>query len=262
MKTLLICQHDAPLHRIGLARWLASFSDVVGIVEIREPRQRLWRRIRRELRRVGPLRFVDVLAFKTYERLRLAAADRQWEERTLRRLSDVYAPLPRDTPLHVTSDPNSRETAAFIRGCAPDLALAACKTLLKQAVFALPVRGTFVLHPGICPEYRNAHGCFWALANDDGTNVGATLLRIDAGVDTGPVYGYYRYAYDPATESPFMIQSRVVLENLDAIRLALVDIVAGRATPLDTAQRRTATWGQPWLSQYLRWRQRARRRRA
>src|SRR5436309_328007 len=32
---------------------------------------------------------------------------------------------------------------------------------------SLPARGTFVLHTGICPEYRNAHGCFWALARSE-----------------------------------------------------------------------------------------------
>src|SRR5438093_10263900 len=77
MKTLLVCHHDAPLHRLGMARWLASFSDLSGIVEIHESRDRLWRRVRREIGRVGTLRFLDVLAFRTYERLRLAAADRE-----------------------------------------------------------------------------------------------------------------------------------------------------------------------------------------
>ena len=51
------------------------------------------------------------------------------------------------------------------------------------------------MHPGICPEYRNAHGCFWALANRDLNKVGMTLLRIDKGVDTGPTFGYYTYPY-------------------------------------------------------------------
>ena len=47
------------------------------------------------------------------------------------------------------------------------------------------------MHPGICPEYRNSHGCFWALARRDLDHVGATLLQIDEGSDTGPVYAYY-----------------------------------------------------------------------
>ena len=51
-----------------------------------------------------------------------------------------------------------------------------------------------------------------------------TLLRVDKGVDTGPVYGYYSYAYDERTESHSVIQKRMVLENLDAVRDRLLDI--------------------------------------
>jgi len=261
VKTLLICHHDAALDRIGIARWLASFSELVGVVEIREPRQRLWRRIRREVSRVGPLRFLDVLAYRAYQQVVLAPGDRAWQAGALERLCTAYRPLAPHTPILVTSSPNSVEAVAFIRECGPDVILARCKSLLKQEVFALPGRGTFVLHPGVCPEYRNAHGCFWALANDDLHKVGATLLQIDAGVDTGPVYGYFEYAYDEVAESPFVIQARVVLENLEAIRQVLIDVAAGRAARLDVSGRRSAVWGQPWLTKYLRWKYRAWRRR-
>lgn len=261
MKTVLICHHDDAVNRVGVARWLASFSDLVGVVEIHEPGQRLRRRIRREVSRVGSVRFLDVLAYRAYERLVLARGDRAWELRALDRLCAAYPELSPRTAVLATSGPNTPEAAAFIRRCGPDLMLARCKSLLSQGVFELPVRGTFVLHPGICPEYRNAHGCFWALANDDLQKVGATLLRIDKGVDTGPVYGWYGYAYDEVVESPFVIQHRVVLENLDGIRRTLVDIAEGRATPLDASRRASGVWGQPWLTKYLRWKYRARRRR-
>jgi len=261
VKTLLICHHDEPLNRVGVARWLGSFSDLVGIVEIREPARRLRLRIQREIRRVGPLRFLDVLAFRLFQRLLLAAKDRAWQARALERLCAAYPPLRPQTPVLTTSSPNSSEATAFIRRLGPDLALARCKSLLRKEVFTLPAAGTFVLHPGICPEYRNAHGCFWALANGDIDKVGATLLRIDEGIDTGPVYGYFSYAYDEVTESSFVIHNRVVLDNLDAIRYRLIDVFEGRAIPLDTARRASAEWGQPWLTKHLRWKQRARRRR-
>ncbi len=114
------------------------------------------------------------------------------------------------------------------------------------------------MHPGICPEYRNAHCCFWAMATGDHANVGMTLLRIDKGVDTGPVLGYFRVDADPA-ESHVVTQHRVVLEHLDAIRDKLVEIEAGAATPVETAGRASAAWGQPWLSAYLRMRSRGAR---
>ena len=117
-----------------------------------------------------------------------------------------------------------------------------------------------MLHPGVCPEYRNAHGCFWALANGDVDKVGMTLLRIDAGVDTGPVYGYFTYDYDEVAESHIVIQNRVTLDNLDAVMRTLRAVWRGEAEPVDTRGRPSATWGQPWLTSYLKWKLNARRR--
>jgi methionyl-tRNA formyltransferase len=115
------------------------------------------------------------------------------------------------------------------------------------------------MHPGICPEYRNAHGCFWALANGDPDNVGMTLLRIDRGVDTGPVFGYFRVNPADRSESHIVLQHRTVLDHLDAIRDRLLQIAAGTASPIPTSGRPSAVWGQPWLTAYLRTRRGARR---
>ena len=67
-----------------------------------------------------------------------------------------------------------------------------------------------MLHPGICPEYRNAHGCFWALARRDLERVGMTLLRVDPGIDTGPVFLHGTYDFDEVEESHAVIQYRAV----------------------------------------------------
>ncbi len=258
MKTLLICHADAELDREGLARWLGSFSTLAGIVVIRETQQRFLRRVRREIRRVGPFRFLDVLAFRFYYRLTLSGIDHAWQREELRRMAAKYPPVPASLPVLTTPSPNSPEAEDFIRRQKPDLMLARCKTLLKKSVYSIPAKGTFVLHPGVCPEYRNAHGCFWALVNDDPSKVGATLLQIDEGVDSGPVYGYYTYPFDAQHESHQVIQWRVVLDNLDAIRDKLLEIDRGTASPIDTSGRLSGAWGQPWLSRYLGWKWRGR----
>lgn len=261
LKTLLICHEEDAIDREGLARWLASFSTLAGLVVIRERKTRSWKRIRREIRRVGAARFVDVLAFRLHYRFTRATADAAWKADALEALRARYADVPGGTPVHVTHSPNTADTEAFIRSVAPDIMLARCKVILKKSVFTIPAKGTWVLHPGICPEYRNAHGCFWALANDDLERVGVTLLRIDEGVDTGPVYGYFTYPYDERGESHVVIQHRALLDNLDAVAAKFAEIEAGGAKPIDTRGRASGEWGQPWLSRQLRWQRRARRRR-
>jgi folate-dependent phosphoribosylglycinamide formyltransferase PurN len=256
--SVLICHHDEPLNRHGMARWLASWTDLAAVIVIREPAARMRRRVRRVLSRVGPLRFLDVLAFRLFHRLVLSARDAAAERALLERLEAAYPPVPASTRIVETDSPNAPAIEALLRELRPTFMIARCKTILREQIFSAPSQGTFVMHPGVCPEYRNAHGCFWALANRDMTRVGMTLLRVDAGVDTGSVFGYFTCEFDERAETHSMIQDRVVFDNLDALRAALERVIRGTALPVDTAGRASNTWGQPWLSRYLRWKRLAR----
>jgi hypothetical protein len=256
-RTVLICHADDALNREGLARWLAATTNLAAVVVLEEPPGRMKQRIRREIKRVGWLRFADVLAFRLYYKLILARRDREWEERTLMRICSRYPAIGSSTRYLAAPSPNSPDVESLLRDVQPDIVIARCKTLLKESVFSIPTQGTFVMHPGICPQYRNAHGCFWALARQDRTNVGMTLLKIDRGVDTGPVHGYFRCEFDEHAESHHVIQHKVVFDNLDAIHARLLDIHHGRAQPLDTRGLPSGEWGQPWLTAYLRYRYRS-----
>jgi hypothetical protein len=256
-RTVLICHVDDSLNREGLARWLAATTELTAVVILEEPASRMKQRIRREIRRVGWFRFADVLAFRLYYRLVLSRRDRDWEARTLRQICEKYPPVGSTVKVLHAASPNTPEVEALLRDCAPDIVIARCKTLLKENIFSIPTQGTFVMHPGICPQYRNAHGCFWALARDDRDNVGMTLLKIDRGVDTGPVHGYFRCEFDEHVESHQVIQHKVVFDNLEAIQAALLGIHRGESQPIDTRGLPSGEWGQPWLSAY--WKYRLRR---
>lgn len=260
MKTLLICHEGAQLTQKGIGRWLASFSDLVGIIVLREKRRRTWQRIRWEVKRVGIIRFFDVLAFRIYYKIFLSKKDRLWQDQKLEELCSIYPEFHKNIPILATHSPNTPEVEELVKKLSPDIMLARCKFLLKQNLFSIPKKGTLVMHPGICPEYRNSHGCFWALANNDEDKVGMTLLRIDKGIDTGPVYGYYTYKFEEVNESHIVIQHRVVLENLGTLQQKFIEIYNDLAHPLDTTGRQSATWGQPWLTRYLKWKYEARRR--
>src|SRR5215471_18472452 len=221
MRSLLICHEEETLNHFALPRWLASFSTLAGIMVLRESLTQRRQRIKRELNRAGILRFADVLAFRLYYKLCIAGMDRRWEARRLKQMEQRYPAVPVSTPTLLCSSPNSLQAGEFVAQCAPDLMIPRCKVILKEEVFTIPSHGTFVMHPGICPEYRNAHGCFWALVNRDLERVGMTLLRIDRGIDTGPIFGYFNCAIDERNESHIVIQHRTVLDNLDSIQECL-----------------------------------------
>jgi hypothetical protein len=257
---ILICHQRDRLDSEGLASWLAATMRLTGIVEISGDRARLGRVARRELRRGGLARFLDVLAFRAYARLVLDGADAEWTESRLARLRRHYPVDLQSIPRCVVNDPNDEAARAFIAERQPDVIVARCKFILKPEVFTLARAGAFALHPGICPEYRNAHGCFWALVNRDLDRVGMTLLQIDRGVDTGPALLYATYQFDEVRESHYVIQQRVVFENLARIGEALLAAGHGHAVaPIDHRGRASAVWGQPRLTSYLRWKRAARR---
>jgi hypothetical protein len=179
----LICHAGDELNEEGLARWIASFSDLRVVIRIHEPASRKWRRLRRELTRIGAARMLDVAAFRIVHSLLYGRQVTAWRAETVSRLK---ADFPDTMSVEYIDVPNANDAASVeaLRRHGVDFAIARCKQILNRRVFEVPTHGIFVLHPGICPEYRNAHGGFWALANDDATRVGTSLLRIDAGVDT------------------------------------------------------------------------------
>jgi hypothetical protein len=257
---VLICHRRDRLDSIGLASWIASTMHLAGMVVIDGDGARKWRVARREIARHGWLRFLDAAAFRAYDKVRHARATAAWAERELERLRARYPAALEHVPSVTVRDPNHEQARAFIARTAPDFIIARCKFILSPAVFGLPRFGSYALHPGICPEYRNAHGCFWALTRRDLDRVGMTLLRIDRGVDTGPVLLHATCQFDELRESHHVIQGRVVFDNLDRIGEILAAVARGEGPPpIDVSHRGSAVWGQPRFTSYVRWKLAARR---
>lgn len=250
---ILICHEDDPIDSDGIASWLACDFSLVGIVLLRDKPGSWLRKLRQESRRVGWLRLLDVILFRIFYQLSRARKDKQWVQNRVQALRLQYEADLSQVPRHLAHNPNETGVRNFITGLEPDIAIARCKYILQPEIFTIPRFGTYVLHPGICPLYRNAHGCFWALTNRDFANVGMTLLKVDEGIDSGPIYLQASYPFDEARESHVVIQHRVVLENLAAISRTLRAICQDTAHPIDVSGIRSVNRGQPWLTAYLRW---------
>ncbi len=251
LRVVLMAHAEEKLHSEGVARWLAHSAELAGMVLIEDPPGARRRRIQRELRRSGLAGVADVLAWRLYHAVRYGREAGAARKALLDQLQ-VAPPLATSVPVFRTPTPNSEGVAEFLRNTRPTVMIALAKHILKPDVFTVPTHGTFVFHPGICPEYRNAHGCFWALARGDTDRVGMTLLRIDAGVDTGPIFGHFSIPEVRRSASPIAVQHQVVLENLGELLALLLAVAEGTATPVDVSGRESAAWGQPRLTAWLR----------
>lgn len=67
----------------------------------------------------------------------------------------------------------------------PDVIAVFGTSLIRGPLLQKGRLGMFNLHGGLSPQYRGADCTFWALYNGEPENVGCTLHRIDAGIDTG-----------------------------------------------------------------------------
>ncbi len=69
----------------------------------------------------------------------------------------------------------------------PDvIVVAAYGKILRPAMLAVPPHGCINAHASLLPHYRGAAPVNWMLVNGE-TQTGITIIKMDAGIDTGPV---------------------------------------------------------------------------
>lgn len=86
------------------------------------------------------------------------------------------------------------EFLAQLRALAPDLiVVAAYGQILPQALLDIPRHGCLNVHTSILPRWRGAAPIQWAIAEGD-AETGVTIMRMEAGLDTGPILSLVRTA--------------------------------------------------------------------
>jgi methionyl-tRNA formyltransferase len=91
--------------------------------------------------------------------------------------------------VHVYQPESARSDSAleFFRRLAPDaVVIIAYGQIIPQRLIDVPRLGWINLHASLLPKYRGAAPINWAILNGE-TLTGLTTMRIDAGMDTGPI---------------------------------------------------------------------------
>lgn len=118
------------------------------------------------------------------------------------------------------------EFAEWARGVGADVSLVmAYGRILPAAVLSAPRRGSINLHASLLPRYRGAAPITWAIVRGE-RETGISLMQMDEGLDTGPVYTMHR---TPISEEMTADDLAVVLGALaaDVVRADLERVVAG-----------------------------------
>jgi methionyl-tRNA formyltransferase len=145
------------------------------------------------------------------------------------------------TPVHETAERLGLEVATpaklqdpavqeRLRALAPDLAVvAAYGLLLPEPVLAIPRLGCLNLHASLLPRWRGAAPIQRAILAGD-PETGVCLMRMEKGLDTGPVYACRRTPIGPR-ETAGSLHDRLATVAATLLLEMLPAIAAGTARP-------------------------------
>jgi methionyl-tRNA formyltransferase len=119
---------------------------------------------------------------------------------------------------------------AELRELKPDLmVVVAYGQILPQAILDLPPHGCLNVHTSLLPKYRGAAPIQWAIANGE-AETGVTIMKMDAGLDTGPILSACRTPILPADDSQ-ILHDRLAQLGAELLVETIPDFVTGKISP-------------------------------
>ena len=120
--------------------------------------------------------------------------------------------------------------ARQLQECQPDLiVVVAYGQILPQRLLDLPTFGCLNVHTSLLPKYRGAAPIQWAIAEGE-TETGVSIMKMDAGLDTGPVLAT-RCTPILSSDDSQSLHDRLAQLGADLLAETIPDYVAGRIVP-------------------------------
>ena len=115
------------------------------------------------------------------------------------------------------------EVIEQLRGLAPQAMVAVgYGQILPQAILDIPPMGIVNVHASLLPKYRGAAPIQWAIARGE-ARTGVTIMRIDAGLDTGPMLLQWETEVGPE-ETAVELSARLAAAGADLLAQALANL--------------------------------------
>ncbi len=246
----------------GIVQWLAENYTLCGVFYIEEESSSLkWRidQIRQRIKKGGLLRACDEIVFRAFYHLVYGRQEhRMWASRMPERFKSISDSK---KPTHSCDDIHAEHWLSTLRDLDPDIVFTVCvRTIFRPQLFKVPRLGSFVLHEGITPEYRGLDTTAWALLRGQQEYVGYTLLKVDEGIDSGPIL--CQGTYPDAVTLGFhcsLVGHMALLHGLPEIKNTLDDLYrkSGNFTEVSKVGRISRNHSWVPMSSYLRlrWKQ-------
>ncbi len=109
------------------------------------------------------------------------------------------------------------------------IVVAAYGQILPPSILELPPHGCLNVHASLLPKYRGAAPIQWAIL-DDQPQTGVTIMKMDAGLDTGPMLTTAIVEITAADNSQ-TLHDRLAGTGAELLIKTLPDYLAGRIVP-------------------------------
>jgi methionyl-tRNA formyltransferase len=112
----------------------------------------------------------------------------------------------------------------------PDIILvAAFGKILRPALLEAPPFGCLNVHAGLLPAYRGAAPVNWTLIHGE-TKTGVTIIKMDEGIDTGPILAVHELAIEPDDNAGALLEKMAAAAGPLLID-TMTRYAAGQITP-------------------------------
>lgn len=152
--------------------------------------------------------------------------------------------------LFTTAEIKPSQYADLLARIKPDIAFAiGWRYLINQAAYAIPSKGTLIIHDSLLPKYRGFAPMNWAIINGE-KETGVTLFYIAEGVDCGPIVDQLStpiYLTDTAQtvdERIIALYEEIVIKNLSALELSTAKCIQQEEILASYTCKRTPADGQ------------------
>jgi folate-dependent phosphoribosylglycinamide formyltransferase PurN len=247
---ILMLGGDNPATWISYNRLVREFGAFPCIIEQPLPRPTM---VRHRIRRLGVLAVASQIAFVALIRPWLARAAQRRIDAICREKDLERTPPLADHILHVESV-NSEACRELIKRYDPKVILVSGTRIIGKQTLAATSAVFINTHQGITPQYRGAHGGYWALYNNDPAHCGVTVHVVDSGIDTGNIVSQALIA--PGADDNFCSYPYLqIAAALPLLSKAVSDALAGRLE-CRIPEGPSGLWYHPGFFQYLRARMR------
>jgi methionyl-tRNA formyltransferase len=134
-------------------------------------------------------------------------------------------------PLHKPRRAREPEFIELIRSLRPELiVVVAYGQILPQTLLDIPRHGCLNVHTSILPKYRGAAPIQWAIVEGE-PETGVSLMRMDAGLDTGPVIAEARTPIRDEDDAQ-TLHDRLAGLGAELLLRIIPDYINGRLQPV------------------------------